>query len=67
MSINVLWEKTLNSKYNCKCSSDNPFFGKLTVTDIENDITILDKMLVLKGPLNFEKWESFCQSAVDAL
>jgi hypothetical protein len=63
----VLWEKTLDSNYLCKCSTSEPNFGNLTVLNLSNNEIILDKMLVLKEPLDFDTWEVFCRTKIDSL
>jgi hypothetical protein len=63
----VLWEKTLDSNYHCKCETSEPNFGNLTVLNLSNNELVLDKMLVLREPLDVNTWEDFCRSKIDSL
>ncbi len=63
----ILWEKTLDSHYYCKCVSEEANFGNLTVLNIANNTVILDKVLVLREPLDFAQWEDFCRAGIDSL
>ncbi len=64
--MTTLWQKTLDSKYDCKCIESDSFYGKLTVTDIDTNNTLLDKELVLVEPLATSKWEEFCQEIINS-
>ena len=64
--MTVLWQKTINEHFDCKCVSIDEFYGKLTVTDTNTNNVVLDKELVLVEPLSTNKWEEFCQESINS-
>lgn len=55
---------TIDTDYLCTCTKLNEFYANLIVEKLPDNITILNKELVLRTPPATDQWEDFCRTAI---